>query len=175
MKIRNIKDVFKGWLKSGYRFGFGFSNYLANRLDASPKTAKVGGGIFDVAAGGGLVYMAATSAIGTVIGAVAAVSAIASAPLAAVATVAMGVIWLSLSCMTAGIGFGLLGAARVKAGLPPLSSFFRRAKSVVNKGAEKISRPFKSDAKITHKFKNAANNNQPSAKTIIKPAPKLKP
>ena len=178
MKISNVKYVVRDWFKAGYRFGGVFSDYLTERLNMSPRSAKISGGIFDVAAGSGLVYMAATSAIGTIMNAVAAVAVITTAPLAAVATVALGVIWLTFSCMTAGIGLGLLGAARKKCGLPSLSSFIKNTKaSVKNKvknGAGFLKKPFKADAKISHKFKNAANGNQPSDQPVIKPAPAYK-
>jgi hypothetical protein len=180
MKISKIGNVFVDWMKATHRFGFTFTNYLAARTEMSPKAAKFGGGALDVLAGGFFTYSAVTSAIGAIASAVAAVSAFAVAPLAAVGTIAIGVVWLALSCLTVSTGLGFLGAAREKAGIPPLSSFFRGVKSAVNKGAEKVAKPFKkafkADAKITRKFKDAANNNQPPAPAnpSIKSAPRLK-
>jgi hypothetical protein len=169
MKISNVKGLIGDWMKATYRFGFCATKYLTDRLDMSPKSAKITGGIIDVAAGAGFTYWGVTGAIWAVSSAVAAVTAIAAAPLTAVGTVLMSTLWLALSCGMACNGFGFLGAARQKAGIPSLPSFFRRAKNGLNQAAEKISKPFK-DAKIAHKFKKAANNNQPSVNNTAKPA-----
>jgi hypothetical protein len=176
MKIGKIGDVFVDWMKATHRFGFAFTNYLAARTEMSPKAAKFGGGALDVLAGGFFTYGAATSIIGTVIGAVAAISAFAAAPLAAVGTVAMGVVWLALATLTASTGLGFLGAAREKAGIPPLFAALKNVRDNVKKKAQSgvsfLKKPFKGDKKISPSFSDAANNNQPVAPTQKKPAPK---
>lgn len=117
MNLNKVGGVFKDWVRSGYWFGKHFSNSIADRLEASPRSARFGGGIFDLAAGGGLVYMAGTSALATVTSMGLAVAAITTAPVSAVVAVAVGTIWMALSCMTGGIGIGLLHSAQEKSGI----------------------------------------------------------
>ncbi len=164
MKFSNVKDVFMDFVKSGFRFGNTFSNYMAEKLEASPTATRIGGGVFDVAAGGGLLYMAATSMIGTVLGAVAAVSAVATAPIAALVTVCVGTLWLALSTMTAGIGLGLLDAARQKAGFARPSEYLRSTREAVDDATTSVNSVFKKGAKgPASTFTNAANGNKPAA------------
>ncbi len=171
MKFSNVKDVFMDFVKSGFRFGNTFSNYMAQKLEASPTATRIGGGVFDVAAGGGLLYMAATSMIGTVVGAVAAVSAVATAPIAALVTVCVGTLWLALSTMTAGIGLGLLDAARQKAGFARPKDYLRNTREAVDEATTSVKNIFKKGVKgPASTFKNAANGNKPAA-----PAEKKEP
>lgn len=179
MQLGKVKDLFKDWVKSGFYFGRGLSDHISARLNASPQTARVGGGLFDLAAGAGLTYLAATSAIGTVVGVALAVSAIATAPLTAVTTTAMGVVWLALSTITGGIGLGLLDAAREKAGIarpsasssyvaPRTRGMFGQMKSAA-KSALKFDRKAKQDFRDAVEVKPAP---APGAAPERKPAPK---
>jgi hypothetical protein len=178
MKIKKVGNVFVDWMKGTYRFGSTFTNYLAARTEMSPLTTRIAGGLLDLGGAWLFGYCTVAPIIGTVVGIAAAAAAFAAAPLAAVGAVALGTAKLALFCLTISSGFGFLSAARAKSGLPSLASLFRGAKSAVSKGAEKVAKPFKkafkADAKITNKFKNAANNNQPPVNTPKKPAPKLK-
>ncbi|MCE9507254.1 MAG: hypothetical protein K8R48_02915 [Alphaproteobacteria bacterium] len=175
MKISKIGSVFVDWMKATHRFGFTFTNYLAARTEMSPKAAKFGGGALDVLAGGFFTYGAATSIIGTVASIAAAVITFTAAPLAAVGAIAMGAVWLALSCLTASTGLGFLGAAREKAGIPPLFAALKNAKNNVKKKAQDgvafLKKPFKGK-KISSLFRKAANNNQPDTPAPKKPAPK---
>ena len=112
--------------------------------------------------------MAGMSIIGTVVGAVAAVAAITTAPIAALVTVCVGALWLALSAMTAGIGLGLLDAARAKAGIPRPSSFIRSTRDAVDDATQSVKNAtqsvknvFKKDTKgPAASFTVAANGNK---------------
>jgi len=171
MNLRKAAYLVKDWVHSGYRFGFYFSGSIAERLEVSPRTARVGGAIFDVAAGGGLVYLAATQILGTVVGMIAAVAAVASAPITAVATVAVGVVFTALNLAMGGIGLGLLNAARIKSDICRPGHVARQATAAVTKTAAKSARFVKNA--LTFNFKKSADSKKPSATPLKKPAPSM--
>ena len=175
MNLSKIGDVLKDWVKGGYWFGKAFSNSIADKMDMSPKATRVGGGIFDAVAGGGLAYMAGTSALATLTSTVAAVTAIATAPASAVVAVAVGTVWMALSCMTAGIGIGLLHAAQEKSGMAmPGASVVNQARTEVAKTSFSVKNGFK---RLTSSFKQTASPKSafatPSQKPDVGPKPKL--
>lgn len=123
MKLGKVKDVFMDFMKSGFRFGRGFSNMITERLEASATTARVGGGLFDLAAGGGITYLGVSSMIGNSLAIVGGVAALTTAFVPAVASIAVGTVFLTLGTMMTGIGLGFLDAAREKAGIPAFNSY----------------------------------------------------
>ena len=173
MDLNKIGDVVKDWVKGGYWFGKGFSNSIADKMDVSPKATRVGGGIFDAAAGFGLTYMAGTSALVTLTSTAAAVAAITTAPISAVVAVAVGTVWMALSCMTAGIGIGLLHAAQEKSGMAmPGVSIVSQARAEVAKVSYSVKNGFK---RLTASFQRAASPKAASISPSPKPAVGIKP
>ena len=81
MKLSNVANIFGDWLKSGFRFGKGFSDYVAYRMDIPADKSRVGTAIFDTVAGATLTWMAGASILSTVAGVLTAVSVATTAPL----------------------------------------------------------------------------------------------
>ena len=173
MDIGKVGAVFKDWVRGGYWFGKSFSSRLSDRLEVSPQAARFGGGLFDLAAGGGITYMAAMSALGTLASTATAVGAIASAPVGAAVAVATGTVWMALSCMTGGIGLGLLSAAHDKSGLPALGGGgLGRLKQNVADVAVSAKGSFKAGVRPTSFFNGRAQRPErplPPSKPVVTP------
>ncbi len=172
MQPGKIKDLFKDWVRAGFHFGRGLSDHISARLEASPRGARVGGGIFDVVAGGGLTLFAASSALGTVASVIGAAMAVTSAPLTAVVTAAVGVVWLALATITGGIGLGLLDAARSKAGLArPDTQIVSCLRGMVAKMGAAATSALKFDKKASKDFRKAIDV-QPAKTPVAESKPR---
>ena len=176
MNISKVKDVVGDFIKSGFRFGQQFTDMIMDRIEASPQTSRIAGGTLDVLAGGGLTYMAVTSAIGTTLGVVGAVLAFTAAPVSAAVTIALAPVWLALSAMTGGLGVGMLDAAREKAGISrPSASSVRSTRASVDHSVSSVGNMFKSSLKnLTSAFKSAQKPKKTAAEAQNTPAPKAK-
>lgn len=117
MKLRNVALLAKDWIKSGFDFGKGFSSYAADKLEMEAGTAKKATTAFDAIAGTALTIMGASSAIGATASAMTAVGLLLSAPVTAAVTIVLTPVWLCFAAMTAGVGLGMLDAARLKLGI----------------------------------------------------------
>lgn len=117
MKLGNVTHIFKDFVKSGYVFGKTFSNFIADKLEMAPNKARVATGAFDTAAGALITYSGAMSFLGTAVGAVTAVGALLTAPLAAAGTIVLAPIFLALATVWTGVGVGLLSSASEKFGI----------------------------------------------------------
>jgi hypothetical protein len=168
MNIGKVKDIYVAWVKSGYRFGLGFSDLLMDKLEVSPKNASRAGLAFDIAAGAGFTYLAVGTGVGAVLGAAAAVGAVTAAPVAAVVTLATSTVWLALACVTGGIGVGLLTAAGKKTGLLSPLTVEKNAKRLFETAAAPVNAVFCIGAKLSDKFRQAMHKKPPQLK---KPAP----
>lgn len=120
MKLKSVGALFVDLVKGCHRGGRTLSDNLMARLDMSPKSQRIGGGLFDLGLGAVVTYSAATGAVSTALGIVAAATAVASAPVTALGAIGIGAVWLTLSTLSVAFGTGLLRAAHQKSGLPSL-------------------------------------------------------
>ena len=173
MKVFKIKDVIKDWIAGGYQFGRTISNYVADRLEASPKGARIGTTAFDTVAGAGLTYWGVTGAVGAVLGGIAAATTLFYAPGALVA-LALAPVWLTLSLVTTAAGVGMLDSARRKMGIEKKSDIGPKARAYGAEAKGALHDLIQKGKKAGQDFKAAAEqDNKPEAKAAEpKPAPK---
>lgn len=161
MKLGKVKDVFMDFVKSGFHFGRGFSNMITERLEASATTARIGGGLFDLAAGGGITYLGVSSMIGNTLAIVGGVAALTTAFVPAVTSIAVGTVFLALGTMMTGIGLGFLDGAREKAGIPALNSYRTARRYAADDG---VSTGSKLKAGVKKLFTKSASKQAPVKK-----------
>lgn len=170
MDLNKVKNIYKDFAKSGFQFGRTISNYLMNRLEASPETAKFGGTMLDLAGGAGITYLGAAQMVGIVVNTGFALAAITTAPVSAVVTVAVGAVFSLLSTGLLGIGIGMLDAGREKCGLPDP---FANTKGTVAAAKDKyyeLSDSFTlSRRKLAASFKQAVTGKKQTPTTTVKP------
>lgn len=157
MKVSKVKDIFVDWVKGGFRFGKTFSNFIGEKLEIYSDAGRKGLGVFDVAAGAAITWMGGMSALGTVIGAGIAVTALTAAPVTALATIVTAPIWLALSTVMTGIGLGLLDAGREKFGISrDIGGIGSTAKKIGEGTSNAVGSLFKQGKKLAGEFKASA-------------------
>lgn len=164
MKLSGLKDIAVDWFKSCHRFGSIFTNEVSARINASPKQARIGGGIFDAAAGIGLSYLGVSGIVGNTLAIGFAAMTVVSAPLHALVTIPVSTVFIALGVMMTGMGLGFLNGARQKAGLPGFSDLKSRAQTAVSESASSQPKSqFKPGSGLISKFKRKADKSKPTA------------
>ena len=171
MKLSKIGEVVKDWVKSGYWFGYGFSNMVAEKTEVSPKAARWGGAAFDTVAGAGLSYMSVASGINNLVIGATALAAIGSAPITAVSTAAVSTVFVAVSFMTGGIGLGFLRSGLEKTGLASPSNMVKGAQNLVFKSVEAVKSTFKPGRRPSQDFKNAGIDKSAQPTITKQPGP----
>lgn len=173
MKLGNVKDIFKDWVKSGYYFGKTFSNFVADKLEMTSNKARMGTAVFDTAAGALITYSGVTSFLGTAIGAVVALGFLASAPATAVGTIVLAPIFMALSTVWTGVGVGLLSSAADKFGITRSEDVGAKVRPLARETSGALSNLLARGKKISADFSAAMKK---EATTPAKPAaPAAKP
>jgi hypothetical protein len=171
--MKKVVSLIGDFIKGGFYFGRGFSDMVTRKLEVPYPKSKIAGGVLDAAAGVGISWLTLSNFIYLGLTTVAAAAAITSAPLTAVGTLAVNIVFTALNLGMAGIGLGLLDACRDKCGIPPLSLPKIKMPSFRKSGpaAAEPKSTFKSDRKIFVAFNNKADEQQPAESPAKKPAP----
>ena len=147
-------NVLKDWMRGTFHFGKNFTDSIF--ASSSEETRKIGGGLLDVVAGIGITHLAVMQELGLIAGVGMALASVASAPLTAVATVGVGIVFTACNLLMGSMGLGLLDAAREKAGLANPFAAARNAGFSVSENVTTMKNSLKADfAKLTASFKKA--------------------